>query len=230
MDHAVMSPFGFEWFFWNLLTLFCILLVVLIPRNKSDKFISNFTIIFAVLMVFEYISIQSYFVFNDIWTLQDSLPFHLCRLMVFNTIFLLLSRNQISFELLLFVGMVGGFHSLMTPELTHGSNLFLLIDYFVVHGGLVAAPLYCIFVLGMRPRKMSWLKSFFYLQFFVVLVAIINSILDANYMYLAVKPEANNPFLIGDWPYYVIGLEFATLLHAFLVYIPFYIKKSFSPN
>ena len=70
-----MSPFGFEWFFWNLLTLFCILLVVLIPRNKSDKFISNFTIIFAVLMVFEYISIQSYFVFNDIWTLQDSLPF-----------------------------------------------------------------------------------------------------------------------------------------------------------
>ena len=50
--------------------------------------------------------------------------FHLCRLMVFNTIFLLL-RNQIAFELLLFIGMVGGFHSLMTPELTHGSNLFV---------------------------------------------------------------------------------------------------------
>ena len=77
---------------------------------------------------------------------------------------------------------------------------------------------------------MAWLKSFFYLQFFVVSVAIIDYLLGANYMYLAVKPQVNNPFLIGDWPYYIIGLELATLLHAFLVYIPFYLKKSFSPS
>ena len=229
MDHVVISPFGFEWFFWNILTLFFILLLVLIPLNKSDKFKSNFTTFFALLMTFEYVFIQSYFVYKGIWTPQDSLPFHLCRLMLFNTIILLFSRNQIAFELLLFIGMVGGFHSLMTPELTHGSDLVLLIDYFLVHGGLIAAPLYCIFVLGMRPRKMAWLKSFFYLQFFVVAVAIIDYFLGANYMYLAVKPEVNNPFLIGDWPYYIIGLELATLLHAFLVYIPFYLKKSFSP-
>ena len=229
MDHVVISPFGFEWFFWNILTLFFISFVVLIPLNKSDKFKSNFTTFFALLMTFEYVFIQSYFVYKGIWTPQDSLPFHLCRLMLFNTIILLFSRNQIAFELLLFIGMVGGFHSLMTPELTHGSDLVLLIDYFLVHGGLIAAPLYCIFVLGMRPRKMAWLKSFFYLQFFVVAVAIIDYFLGANYMYLAVKPEVNNPFLIGDWPYYIIGLELATLLHAFLVYIPFYLKKSFSP-
>ena len=230
MNHVVISPFGFDWFFWNILTLFFILFIVLIPRKQSDKFKSNCTIFFALLLVFEYIFIQSYFVYKGIWTPQDSLPFHLCRLMLFNTIILLFTRNQIAFELMLFVGMVGGFHSLMTPELTHGSDLVLLVDYFLVHGGLVAAPLYCIFVLGMRPRKMAWLKSFFYLQFFVVAVAIIDYILGANYMYLAVKPVVNNPFLIGDWPYYIIGLELATLLHAFLVYIPFYLKKSFSPS
>ena len=227
MNYMDISPFGFGWFFWNILTLFFILLLVLIPRNQSDKFKSNFTIFFAVLLVLEYVAIQSHFVYTGKWTLQDSLPFHLCRLMVFNTIFLLFRRNQIAFELLLFIGMVGGFHSLMTPELTHGTGLFLIIDYFLVHGGLVAAPLYCIFVLGMRPRKMAWLKSFFYLQFFVVLVAIINYLLGANYMYLADPPSVNNPFLIGESPYHVIGLELATLLHAFLVYIPFYLKKSF---
>ena len=230
MNHVVISPFGFDWFFWNILTLFFILFIVLIPRNQSDKFKSNCTTFFALLLVFEYIFIQSYFVYKGIWTPQDSLPFHLCRLMLFNTIILLFTRNQIAFELMLFIGMVGGFHSIMTPELTHGSDLVLLVDYFLVHGGLVAAALYCIFVLGMRPRKMAWLKSFFYLQFFVVVVAIIDYILGANYMYLAEKPQVNNPFLIGDWPYYIIGLELATLLHAFLVYIPFYLKKSFSPG
>tara|TARA_B100001057_G_C22824212_1_gene940696 strand:+ start:424 stop:1116 length:693 start_codon:yes stop_codon:yes gene_type:complete len=227
MDHVVISPFGSEWFFWNTLTLFFILLVVFVPRNQSEKFKSYSTAIFAFIMAFEYIFIQCYFVYQGIWTPQDSLPFHLCRLMSFNAIVLLFTRNQIAFELLLFLGMVGGFHSLMTPELTHGINLLLLIDYFLVHGALIAAPLYCVFVLGMRPRKMAWLKSFLYLQFFVVTVALVDYLLGANYMYLAVKPEVNNPFLIGEWPYYILGLEVATLLHAFLVYIPFYLKKSF---
>ena len=47
MDHVVISPFGVEWFFWNILTLFFILLLVLIPRNQSDKFKSNFTNFFC---------------------------------------------------------------------------------------------------------------------------------------------------------------------------------------
>ena len=27
-------------------------------------------------------------------------------------------------------------------------------------------------------------------------------------MYLREKPPVNNPFLIGDWPYYILGFEF----------------------
>ena len=46
-------------------------------------------------------------------------------------------------------------------------------------------------------------------------------------MYLSIKPIVDNPFLIGDWPYYIIGLELATLLHALLVHIPFYLKNYF---
>jgi uncharacterized membrane protein YwaF len=46
-------------------------------------------------------------------------------------------------------------------------------------------------------------------------------------MYLAIKPNVENPFLIGDWPYYIIGLELAVVLHAILVYLPFYFKKAF---
>ena len=43
MDHVVISPLGVEWFFWNILTLFSFYFV-LIPRNQSDKFKSNFAI------------------------------------------------------------------------------------------------------------------------------------------------------------------------------------------
>lgn len=226
-EHAIMLPFSEEWVLWNVITLLGILSIVFVARKSGVKFKARLAKFLAVLVVVEFVAIQAYYIYHGVWSPQDSLPFHLCRLMWFNAMIVLLTRNQVSFELLLFVGMIGGLHSLLTPEFTHGVDVLLLIDYFLVHGGLIAISLYCVFVLDMRPRKMAWLKAFAYLQIFVVSVAIIDYALGANYMYLAIKPNVENPFLIGDWPYYIVGLELAVLLHAFLVYLPFYFNKSF---
>ena len=229
-DHPIMLPFSEEWIIWNSITLLFIVFVIFIAKKSDRKFQSKLARYLAILVAVEFVGVQTYYIYHGIWTPQGSLPFHLCRLMWFNAMIVLFTRNQIAFELLLFVGMIGGLHSLLTPGFTHGVDVILLIDYFLVHGGLIAIPLYCVFVLGMRPRKMAWLKAFVYLQIFVVSVAIIDFLLGANYMYLAVKPNVENFFLIGDWPYYILGMELAILLHAFLVYLPFYFKKSFLVN
>ena len=226
-EHVVMLPFSNEWFLWNSITTFFIILITVVSRNAKPDFKNKLAIIMGVFIALESILIQFYYLKVGVWTAQDSLPFHLCRLMWFNSIIVLLNRNQMAFELLLFVGMIGGLHSMLTPEFTHGTDLILMFDYFLVHGGLIAISLYCIFVLGMKPRKKAWFKSFLYLQIFVICVGLIDYLLGANYMYLAVKPNVENPFLIGDWPFYIIGLELATLLHAFLVHIPFYFKNHF---
>ena len=226
-EHVVMLPFSEEWFLWNSITTFFIILITVVSRNAKPEFKNKLATLMAICIALESILIQFYYFQQGVWTAQDSLPFHLCRLMWFNSIIVLLTRNQIAFELLLFVGMIGGMHSMLTPEFTHGTDPVLMLDYFLVHGGLIAIPMYCIFVLGMRPRKWAWLKSVLYLQIFVVCVGLLDYLLGANYMYLAVKPNVENPFLIGDWPYYIIGLELATLLHAFLVQIPFYLKNHF---
>ena len=226
-EHVVMLPFSNEWFLWNSITTFFIILITLVSRNAKPNFKNKLAIIMGVFIALESILIQYYYLNQGIWTVQDSLPFHLCRLMWFNSIIVILTRNQIAFELLLFVGMIGGMHSMLTPEFTHGTDLVLIFDYFLVHGGLIAVPMYCVFVLGMKPRRRAWFKCFLYLQIFVVAIGLIDYVLGANYMYLAVKPNVDNPFLIGDWPFYIIGLELATLLHAFLVHIPFYFKNHF---
>ena len=46
-------------------------------------------------------------------------------------------------------------------------------------------------------------------------------------MYLAEKPMANNPLLFGEWPWYIIGLEFVLILHIIVIYLPFALKKRF---
>ena len=226
-EHVVMLPFTEEWIIWNGITTFFIVLILAVTRNAEPNFKKKLALLIGISIALEFIFIQYYYVQHGVWTAQDSLPFHLCRLMWFNSLIVILTRNQLAFELLLFVGMIGGMHSMITPEFTHGTDPILMFDYFFVHGGLIAIPLYCVFILGMRPRKWACFKSFLYLQIFVFFVGLVDYLLGANYMYLAVKPKVENPFLIGDWPYYIIGLELATLLHAFLVQIPFYLKNHF---
>ena len=228
MNETFVIPFiSEEWISYNTITLIFVLFFLFIPCFFDDKTKCKFANLLSILILFEIVFIQSYYVYNGIWTIEESMPFHMCRLMWIGSFFLLLTKSQIAFEFLLFIGMMGGVHSLLTPQLTHGSDTLLLIDYFFVHGGLIVAPLFCLFSLGMRPRKNAWYKTFFYLQIFIFFVALIDFFSGGNYMYLSIKPIVDNPFLIGDWPYYIIGLELATLLHALLVYIPFYLKNYF---
>tara|TARA_B110000444_G_scaffold211573_1_gene207490 strand:- start:1332 stop:2030 length:699 start_codon:yes stop_codon:yes gene_type:complete len=229
MNETSVIPFlSEEWILYNTITLVFVLFFIFIPRffvKKTNQF--KYASLLSLVILFEIVFIQCYYLHNGIWTIEESMPFHMCRLMWIGSFILLLTKSQIVFEFLLFIGMMGGLHSLLTPQLTHGSDPLLLFDYFFVHGGLIVAPLFCLFSLGMRPRKNAWYKTFFYLQIPILCVALIDFLSGGNYMYLAVKPIVDNPFLVGDWPYYIIGLEFATLLHAVLVYIPFYVKNHF---
>ena len=44
-------------------------------------------------------------------------------------------------------------------------------------------------------------------------------------MYLFEKPQADNPLLIGDWPYYIIFIELIALINFWLLYQPIKLLK-----
>ena len=71
------------------------------------------------------------------------------------------------------------------------------------------------------PRQNSWLKFFIIINTLVPFIYSINVFLNSNYMYLNQKPEASNPFLIGEWPWYILGLEFVVFIFLLIIYLPF---------
>jgi len=75
--------------------------------------------------------------------------------------------------------------------------------------------------LNFRPRPKSWIWMFGYTQIVAIGVGIVNYVVGANYMYLSEKPIVENPFLIGDWPYYILVLEGVAVLHFWVFYLPF---------
>ena len=230
MNNDTITTFSNEWWIFISCTIFAIIFLILFSKRLSLNSKNRLTNLLASIFMCELVLMNLYYILKGNWILTESLPLHLCSIMWIFSIVFLLTRSQWLFEVLLFIGMPGAFHSLVTPELTNGNDLINKIEFFFNHGGLVFVPLFAIFSLEMWPRKASWIKSFFALQIIAFLVFLINNLIGSNYMFLMNPPIANNPLIpdgntfFGKWPFYIIILEFAVLLHIVLIYLPFKLK------
>ena len=78
--------------------------------------------------------------------------------------------------------------------------------------------MYLMFVMNYKLRIFSWWKTFLRAQIVFVIVFLFNLILDTNYMFLFSKPSVNNPFIIGDWPFYIFFVQIIGLIHILVIY------------
>ena len=46
----------------------------------------------------------------------------------------------------------------------------------------------------------------------VIFISIVNYILDSNYLFLRVRPNSVSPFLMGDWPIYIIMVQVYSII------------------
>lgn len=173
--------------------------------------------VIAAILAANFVANQVFAIVTHTWDKKVHLPFHLCSFSEILAMILLLTRKQWAYEFLIFWS-AGAIHSFLTPELTEGGNLFNFWEYGIAHGLVIITAFYATFRLKMIPRKYSWLKIFGYTQLTLPLVGLINWILGSNYMFIAQKPNANNPLIMGDWPWYIIGLEFVVLVHFYAFY------------
>lgn len=224
IEHEIIPLFGPLWLKANGITVLCIALILWAGMRIPPAYRDLLTKTIGVVLIGRFLFMQPYQMYLGKWTLQSSLPLHMCGMSAILGGVIMFYRNQWVYEFLYYWGLPGAFHSLLTPEFTLGTQGLFLPEYFLAHGGIILAALYATLVLGMKPRKGSWLTIFLYSQIFVVVIGTFNYLIDANYMYLCTKPIVENPFLFGEWPWYIVALEFIGLLHFLLVYLPFGLK------
>ena len=74
------------------------------------------------------------------------------------------------------------------------------------------------YYMGMNLSKYSWLKSFLFINVLLIIIMPIDFLIDANYMYLKNPPAVDHPLVSGDWPYYLVNLEFVVLILLYFTY------------
>ncbi len=218
IDHFVIQPLSSIWWIGILSSVLFIFLSIRLLKNKSAIVKSNFARGLSVAFILTYIISNTIAIYNGWWNLQDNLPLHLCRISFFISMVVLLTRKQWMYEWVLFLAIPSGIHSMLTPEMTKGISTWFYFDYYFVHAGLILAPLYLTIVMGMKSRADAWWKTILRLQIPVAIILPLNFLLESNYIYLRHKPLVDNPFLIGEWPIYIVFLELIMLVHVFVIH------------
>ena len=82
---------------------------------------------------------------------------------------------------------------------------FPFIQYYVAHGGVVAAALLLVVGLGQWPRRsaVTWIVPITIA--YAAFVGLLDAITGADYLYLRAKPASATLLdLMGPWPWYII--------------------------
>ena len=62
------------------------------------------------------------------------------------------------------------------------------------------------------------------------MVGLINWLLGANYMFLSAPPSVDNPLVMGEWPWHILGFEIIALTFFALMYLPVALSRRRDPR
>lgn len=216
----IFSP---TWWAWIAPTIGIIIALLFISTRANPIQIKFIRWGVAGILVFSATFIHPYLYFSEKWSVQTSLPFHMCTIAQWLAIFALIKPRQWQFNILVYWGIAGGLNALLTPQPLHGGEFPVFLEYFIEHGGIVFVPLFLILAYQMKPSKDSWIKVFLLTQLVLVVMGVFNYYSGSNYFFTAQRPIAESPFILGEWPYYIFGFLGIGLLQFYLIY--YFINK-----
>ncbi|WP_314590069.1 TIGR02206 family membrane protein [Paenibacillus terrigena] len=224
---SVQSDPSFRMYHWPHLVWIILLLALIlilwfsrrvIQQNQPIRLLIRWGIIGA--MIIPELILYSIYTIHGTWDLQVHLPLELCSISLYLSCLMLMTRSYFLYQIMVFAGIGGAMQAILTPNLLVPYPHFIYFHFFICHLAIVLASLYMTWVEDYRPRLRSIGITMLFLNILVIVVGTVNWSLDANYMFLAYKP--NTPSILdflGPYPYYLIAEEFVALLLFCLIYL-----------
>ena len=227
MTSAEFPTFGFEHNMYLLASFIIWLGLPFVGRkylSKQQKM--TVAIVLIAVTLLQELLFDFFQLYIDDFDLGDDLSLHMCGLSLFISCYALYYKSQAAFEISFFWGIVGASQAIFTPDPARFPYGDISVFFnFLSHGIIILNVFWLMIVDGMRCRKGSLLNTFLISNGAVFIIGFLNKIIghDANYLFVCRKPGGDNPFLIGEWPYYLYTFVTAGFILMFIVYIPMWI-------
>ena len=235
-----MKPLSPEllYYFHNLLTSIMIGIWILFSfigyKLKNKVIITKISyglISFSIIQeIIDYIN-RIYLDELYILSLSTDLPLQFCSIGYYFSVFGIImvvsnKKYNIKFEQFIFdcayvLGFGGALQAMITVDLTGINNMIGSFALNWQHSIIILNVLWLIFAYNKRFNLRGVFNAFIFINLAIIPIGIINYLLSANYMFVCFPPNVNNPLLIGQWPIYLIVLEFIYFIYILILYIPF---------
>jgi hypothetical integral membrane protein (TIGR02206 family) len=188
-------------------------------NEKRRNYIRRVLIVLFLIWEVEW---QAWHLITDTWSLQDTLPLHLCSIMIWFSIYGLWKRKRWTFTLMYFFGIAGAIQAVITPDATYAFPHVRFLNTMFSHSLLVTSGFWVVFVEGYRPRMKDLWGAFAAINGYAVVMIFVNQALGSKYLYMGQKPETASLLdFFPPWPFYFPILEAILLLVMVGMYLPF---------
>ena len=224
-ENADFAPFSGQHILISAIVIVVGTILILWAKKQSEQiqFLTGNIIASSISLTVIFGSILN--IYKQDFNYQEDLPLHLCSFLALVIPVLSYTRKYIYYEIFFFLILAGTLQSLITPSDYNFLN-FTFFRYWFVHSGLVLFMLYATYIYKMRPTLKSVFKSFIGMQFYMILMFLINYLLGSNYFYTNRKPDATTLLdVFGEWPQYIFVVELIVIPFFLLIYFPFYLTR-----
>ncbi len=159
------------------------------------------------------------------WSLQETLPLHICSIFVFLNAIMLVTKSYRIYEFAYFLGIAGAVQPLLTPDAgMWGFPHFRFFQVIISHGLIVSSAVYMTVVQRYRPTWRSLGRVLLGSGIYMAFIFVLNLLIGSNYLFIAHKPEtASLMDVLPAWPVYILYIIAIGLVVFLLLYTPFII-------
>lgn len=223
---------------WNItyVMVFAWIFISVLGFQAGESLKYKITLILVLLSFFqEVFDYYNRFFLSELYIvkIQTDLPLHLCHFAYWFSVLGMLAQvynyknKQFFFNCAYFLGFSGAFQGIVTVDLTGIFTFGDMLSLHLQHSLIILNVLWLIFAYGMKFNLKGVMQAFLFTNILLIFVGIINTVIESNYMFLCKPPDVNNPFLIGDWPFYLIILELIFFIYGYFLCLPFLVMKFF---
>lgn len=206
-----------------------ICLLIIFTRNfikKSPRLKRAINYLIPLLILMLLVTKLIWQLYNDVFSLDNSLPLELCDITFILSGLLFLFHNRHLFAVVFFVGIAGALQALITPALYFDFPHYIFFFFFLEHVIVIITAFYFVFIEEYKPAFSSVLWATFYFNLIGIIVLIIDISFKSNYMFLLSKPDSASLFdLLGPWPFYIAICDLVAFFNFLLLYFPFFLAS-----
>ena len=194
-------------YFIYLLSFILSIVLVIYFRNHLRQHIKKVYIIFFLLAVFQRVLINFWYVYNDFYTLDNSLPLQICRVVVWLIIIQCILRTNILNHVIFYFGLFAAAAFIYPIGILPPYNI-AGVAFFIMHAVNVLFPLVMYLVGEFKPSiKGALIASGLFAGYYLMMV-FTNDITGGNYFFIEKRPFLHN---LSLFHYSIINIVGTTL-------------------